>query len=892
MTRVLAVRDLRLAIPALVLWAACGVAVGLPEVRPVAIALAALAAAVGILAVAAGMRGRRRLAGVLAVAAVGAALATAGCVAIAASDGARRPPPLDAAATGQRSVTLDIRTEADPIAGRIRGTAEAVTTTSGQWRTRSPVLLFSVTPVRMPVGSLLRVTAAVRAAGPGDDVAYLAFARDPPRRIGRPAPLLEGLAGIRAGFSETARELPSPGGGLLPGLAIGDTAAVPEQLTADMRTASLTHLTAVSGANCAVIVALTLAVLSALGAPRSVRIVGAVAMLGLFVALVLPQPSVLRAAAMALLVLVATALGRPVRGLPLLSAAVATLLVVDPWLSRDFGFVLSVLATGGLLVIAPVLAARLGRIMPRPLALAIAVPTAAQLAVQPVLVLLNPVVPLWGIPANLLAEPAAPVATVLGLAACAILPVLPPVGHLLAWLAWVPSAWIAGVARVSAGLPGASLPWLPGFVGFAGMTGLTALVIVAILARGGRPRAIAGLGIVAAVAVWAGTVGGATAAGTVGRPADWQYAECDVGQGDATVIRSGGAVALVDTGPDPALLRRCLADLGVGRIQTLVLSHFDLDHVGGTEAVLGRVDRALVGPSSGPNDDRIADGLRASGARVERATVGLTGTLGGLDWRVLWPPPRGVQPGNAASVTLAVAPAPGCAGACLTALLLGDLGAVSQTRLLGSARPPTVDVVGVAHHGSADQAPALYGRIRAPVGLIGVGAGNDYGHPTTFCLGMLADAGTRAFRTDRQGLVLVADGGDGAARVWTQRSARAAGHPGLAERADAPRGGGVLRAAFRSGGAAAWNPSSSVRRRLTAGGGDGRQGVLVAGGRARAGVDPPAQLGRDSPGPRRARVRHRGGAGGPGVARSARPPPHRGSEPRSQRSRRRRLRPG
>jgi competence protein ComEC len=246
---------------------------------------------------------------------------------------------------------------------------------------------------------------------------------------------------------------------------------------------------------------------------------------------------------------------------------------------------------------------------------------------------------------------------------------------------------------------------------------------------------------------------------------------CDVGQGDATVIRSGDVVALVDTGPDPEPLATCLDELGIARIDLLVLTHYDHDHVGGTDAVLGRVDVALVGPVGEADDERLRDALRVQGARLIQAESGMTGRIGALDWRALWPPPRGVEPGNAASVALLVTPADGC-GACLSALLLGDLDEESQRRMAGRTHPPPVDVLKVAHHGSRDFSEQLYARAAASVGLIGVGADNDYGHPTDRALDALAVSGTAAFRTDLDGLVLVAPPTEpgGPLRVWTQRA--------------------------------------------------------------------------------------------------------------------------
>jgi competence protein ComEC len=240
------------------------------------------------------------------------------------------------------------------------------------------------------------------------------------------------------------------------------------------------------------------------------------------------------------------------------------------------------------------------------------------------------------------------------------------------------------------------------------------------------------------------------------------------------VIRSAGRVALVDTGADPEPLAACLDDLGIGAIDLLVLTHFDLDHVGGADAVLGRVGTALVGPVGDPEDERLRDELRASGARVVDVTGGMSGSLGELTWRALWPPPRGVEPGNAASIALHVDPGPRCA-TCLSGLLLGDLDEEAQIRMRAAQRLAAVDVLKVAHHGSADFSETLYADASASVGLIGVGE-NDYGHPTPRALDALTSSGTAAFRTDLDGLILVAPPSEPGQppSVWTARRDAAA----------------------------------------------------------------------------------------------------------------------
>jgi competence protein ComEC len=147
--------------------------------------------------------------------------------------------------------------------------------------------------------------------------------------------------------------------------------------------------------------------------------------------------------------------------------------------------------------------------------------------------------------------------------------------------------------------------------------------------------------------------------------------------------------------------------------------------------------------------------------------------LGDLRWRVVWPLAKlgDVPPGNPASVTVLFDGVGTCADSCLSSLFTGDLGEDAQNRML-RANPwlGQVDVIEVSHHGSADQSAALYQRVDASIGLIGVGLGNSYGHPTSRLLDILASVGTVAARTDLDGLVLVAPGEKpGSFVVWKQK---------------------------------------------------------------------------------------------------------------------------
>jgi competence protein ComEC len=761
--------ELRLLPATAVAWVAAGTAIGAPDSPWVVVVCIALWLASLVVAV---VRRRASWRGLLVLALAGGAVAMSSVLAHAP---ARTPQVLIEAAHSGRVVELHIEVTGRATSGRIPGTALRARVAGASSEVSSPVLVFGSggDPVirSARIGSTIRVTGTVSTTDPGDSTAFLVFARGQAAQLGPAPPLLALADTVRADFRAAASELPGDGGDLLPGLAIGDTGSVTATLDDAMKVASLSHLTAVSGANCAIVVGLVLALGAAAGLRRLLRIALAGVVLAGFVVLVTPEPSVLRAAVMAAVALVALASGRAARGVPVLCVAVLILLVVDPWLSRSYGFALSALATGGLLLLARPLSGVFARFLPRRLALVLAVPVAAQLACQPVLLLLAPSLPLYGIAANLLAEPAAAPVTVLGLVACVAAPAFPPLATVVAWIAWVPASWIAAVATFFAGLPGARLPWPGGIPGVLLLGALTVAALVAMLG-GVRPLLQRAARIVCLIALvgYLCSLVGTQLVQNVTRPGDWEFAVCDVGQGDATLIRSGGMVALDDTGPEPERLQHCLEQLGITRIDLLVLTHYDLDHVGGVSSVYGKVTRAIIGPPSDPGDERIASELRANGARVDQVSAGESGVLGELRWDVVWPPPRGVEPGNPASVTITLTPVGACGNGCLSGILLGDLGQESQARLLASGRVAHVDVVKVAHHGSSDQSALLYERVRSTVGLIGVGAGNDYGHPTRKLLDILAAASTRPLRTDLDGLVLVAPGRDGGPlRVWTEK---------------------------------------------------------------------------------------------------------------------------
>ncbi|MEV7527597.1 ComEC/Rec2 family competence protein [Agrococcus sediminis] len=730
-------RDLRLALPVALAWAVlAALSPHAAAVGPAALVCALVAGA--CLLGARGASARRpdgRVAAALRTAGFGAALAV----------------PLLAGADAAAAAALD---ECDALSLLVLGEAAPaevlVTGCDGGGIVRSAVLLRTEAPLR------IGATATGGCDAWLDGIRWLITCER--LEVAEPPPWASWAGALRDGLLAASAQLPGMGGELLPGLAIGDERRVSPVLRTAMLDAGLSHLTAVSGANCVIVVGAAFQAAAAAGARRSVRVAVAGAALAGFVVLVTPEPSVVRAGTMAAIALVGIVTGRRAGAIALLALAVLVVLAAQPHLATSAGFALSVLATCGLIVHARPIAAWLAQAVPMPLAALIAVPAAAQLWCLPVLVGLDARVSVVSVLANLLAGPAAPIVTVVGLAACLAAPLAPAVATGLAWIAWLPAAWIAQVAMVAQQLPAAQTPWPAAPWGVAAASAMLALVVAA-HARGRLGRGIAAALVVALVA-------GSTAAWPavrLGALADWRIAQCDVGQGSATVVRHGGAVVLVDAGQEPARIDGCLRMLGVQRIDLLVLTHFDADHAGGTRALAGRVGLLVHGPV----DDRAAPlvaELAAAGAATQEARRGDAWQAGEVRVDALWPVGK-LEPGNDASVAVAV----DLPGEGLELVVLGDLGAETQSRLLRAGVPQAAVVV-VAHHGSADQLPALYGRLGAAVGLVGVGE-NEYGHPTDAALAVVRDAGGVVLRTDELGTVALSVGGEqaGEVRVWSER---------------------------------------------------------------------------------------------------------------------------
>jgi competence protein ComEC len=351
-------------------------------------------------------------------------------------------------------VTAVVGTDAHAIAPRVIGTQFAQQSYSAlvrvveikdedrEYRLRSPARLISSEAQFKEIlpGQKIRVQVIVQPSKEGR-VAALLINKGSFVVVSQPSRWAKSLDRIRDGLRAASGTGDS--GALIPGMVLGDTSLQSATFKNEMRRSGLTHLVAVSGANFAIVSTFILYLMQFVFRKIPLRLGATAVFLIAFIALVRPSPSVLRAAAMAAVLLIAQGTHRGRDSLPALGFAIAAVVVADPWQVRDPGFALSVLATAGLLIAAPRLVEKFSTVMPKPLAIVIATPLAATLFCSPVIVAISGQLSLMSIVANVLAAPAVAPITIVGFVAGLISPALPSLSHLLLWCVKPLAAWVA-----------------------------------------------------------------------------------------------------------------------------------------------------------------------------------------------------------------------------------------------------------------------------------------------------------------------------------------------------------------------------------------------------------------------------------------------------------------
>lgn len=577
------------------------------------------------------------------------------------------------------------------------------------------------------------------------------------------------LAEARLGLDHALqRSLPEPQASLGAGIAFGRDGNLPRDLYDDFRTTGLAHIVAVSGANVALVTAMTFVALRRF-VGRKQALIPAVFAVAAYLALTGFTPSVVRAGVMAMVYLGGTALGRPQSALPALALAAIAMTALDPGLARDVGFQLSLSATAGLIVFGPwvrwalerlAIATRLGGWIPRVVLDVAAISVSATMATLPITWINFGQFSVIGPLANLVVDPLFVAAFWLSVLTAFVGAAWEPAGYVLGLAAYYPLAAMVWVAETLAGVPGAAVALPEANADHAVLAFLVMAAVAVPAYRRLAPIAgrqdLPGPGKAARIVAWGAAAGMAVALVSllslrpIGGPGRLEVAVLDVGQGDAILVTTpGGERVLVDGGPSGIELARELGALlphWERTIDRVVLTHPDADHYGGLPELSARFDIGMLYEGA---LDRDADGyaeLRQREPRSELLEEGGGFEVDGVRFEVVWPP--GLFDGTSTNdLSLVLLLTYGDVQVLLTA----DIERYPQDALLRQL--DDVDVLKVPHHGSATSSEAFLRGTGASVAVISVGSGNQFGHPAEETLAALA--GTRLYRTDEDGRVVI-----------------------------------------------------------------------------------------------------------------------------------------
>ncbi|WP_312428375.1 DNA internalization-related competence protein ComEC/Rec2 [Achromobacter sp.] len=574
-------------------------------------------------------------------------------------------------------------------------------------------------------------------------------------------------------------------------LAIGDQAGVSRDDWRIFNRSGITHLVSISGMHVTSIAGIGGLLASALWRRMRWRGVGlaervparmaggaVAALVALLYCLLAGWGVPARRTFFMLLVVFAAALSRlPLSGGRVLACAAAAVVALDPWAPVSAGFWLSFGAVAVLLRIAAapidVDASWRARFVTR-LGQAVNVQLMVTVGLMPLLAFLVHQVSLGSPLANAVAIPVVTfIVTPLALL-CAALSCLPGAETLAVWagqaglesfdLTMVPVAWVGNASWAS--VPVAAAGWIWLLFAVAGMAW-------ALQVRGWPGRHL-GWACMLPLLFWRPDKL---------EPGYWRMSAMDVGQGSAILVETANQSLLFDAGPrsyggsdaGERVVAPFLQSRGIGRLDALVLSHADMDHVGGTRAVLASVPvarsytsfdlpayvrrDARMWPDVGNAQPVLPDEM----ARCQR---GLRWEADGVVFTILHPGPSErtgkADDRNADSCVLRVE------GKHHSLLLTGDVG-VTQERTLVEQGLADADVVLAPHHGSSSSSSReLVAASQAKHVIAQAGHLNRFKHPTRAVELRWLRAGSRFWRSDREGAVMAESGPDGL-EVWGQR---------------------------------------------------------------------------------------------------------------------------
>jgi competence protein ComEC len=439
---------------------------------------------------------------------------------------------------------------------------------------------------------------------------------------------------------------------------------------------------------------------------------------------------------MAAVILLARATGNLRNSVSALAAAISLLVLIDPFQALDPGFILSVLATSGLIFLAPLLSRSLQRYLPEILAELCAVPCAATLMCTPYLIYLTGEVSLFSVLFNVAVSPLVAPITILGFLSLITLPIS-IISSLALGLAHFLAGWITTIALWSQVSPSLRL-------------NLWFLLVIAVVLWFVKARFSL---------IFAGVFGALFFISLIlpnfyfpGK--NWRVVQCDVGQGDALVINLGsGSGILFDAGPEPELMTKCLKRIGIKRLPLVVISHGHADHYYGAQGLSKKFE---IGEMWSNGNIGIPEISELATRTVHR---GMRANISDVSLEVLWPTSATqsfstLQGDGSAENNKSVVILVRWSG--VRILVTGDIEPEVQSILARDFELSDIEVLKVPHHGSRFQDSNFLREVSPSIALISVGRGNSYGHPDAETLEKLRSQGAAVFRTDLSGPVSVA----------------------------------------------------------------------------------------------------------------------------------------
>lgn len=547
------------------------------------------------------------------------------------------------------------------------------------------------------------------------------------------------------------------GSAVLAALVCGWRGALNEgDVYAAYQATGLAHLVAVSGAHLCIVAGCAAALSRALRIPRRVAVGLQAALLLGFLVLAAAPPSAVRAAVMAFAGMFAFTARRRPAALSALAVCMIGCIALAPRTAVSISFALSALSTLGIVLFAGLCTAWIDQLAPRAPRLAkdaLSLTCASSIAATPLAAALFSQLPLVAPLSNIVAAPLFPLVCAGGLVAVLVGLAFPAAAPALIGVASLGATVLTEAVRLLARIPCASIP---ACIPLTAALGASIACAVALWLAWPRPRR--------SIVLKAGAVFcciALCAFAVLPRFAGDEIIMLDVGQGDAFVLRSHGLTMLIDTGNQERMLREALARHGVYRLDAVLITHGDDDHMGALASLAGVVDvqRVLVAQDALVCECRACEKL-VSCARTLVGDEGVVGVragdeldVGAFDLEVVWPDRFSDEGGNADSVcVVADADVDHDGTSDWRALFTGDAERDQVRALIDANRVGPVDIYKVGHHGSRNALDDDEAAILAPrIALVSVGENNRYGHPTEETLARLEAVGSRICRTDEKG---------------------------------------------------------------------------------------------------------------------------------------------